>query len=71
MLAHVLLELVGLALQTHHFLLHLFHTFPVFGHHGLEEGHQMGRTFVGLGDVLLHRPDGGPTEQAGKGIDWH
>ncbi len=54
-----------------HFLLHLFDLGPVSGHHRLEEGHQVGGTFVRRGHMALHRPDGRATEQADKGIDWH
>src|SRR5690606_8591540 len=38
---------------------------------GFEERHQVRRTLMGLGDVLLHRPDGRAPEQADEGVHWH
>lgn len=71
MLAHVLLELVGLVFHPGHVLLELFDTLPILGDHRLEEGDQLGRAFVRLGHMLLHGADGRTPEQADEGVGWH
>lgn len=67
----VLLQPIGFLLQSHHVLLNLFDLRPVLGDHRAEERQQAGRAFVGLGDVLLHRPDRRTAEQADERIGRH